>query len=155
MPSVAVAPRFNIFLNTDELDRSLERLVEGGAIIALVFNDARSPEGTYYFKYVDRGRGPVRPIRAKALHWIDAKTGKDVFAKYAGPVAPRHIIARALAVVRQKDIEIESGALTRRKIADFVNAVAMVAVEEMQSITPVVTGKLHDSYRIEKAEASR
>jgi hypothetical protein len=146
-----VTPKFNLFLVTEALEKKLDALVEGGAIIALVYNDARSDDGTYYFKFVDGGRGPVRPINAQALHWVDPQTGKDVFAQYSKGVPPRHIVARSLAVVRQRDIPAPSGELNRDTVAKFVNAVAMVAVEEMQSITPVQTGKLKNSYRIKPA----
>lgn len=149
--AVTAAPKFSFFLNTKQLDQQLEKLVESGAIIALVFNDARSEDGEYYFKYVDQGRGPVRPVSAKALHWIDPKTGKDVFAKYAKGVPPRHIISRALAVVRQQDVHLPPGSISREGVANFVNAVALLAIEEMMAITPVETGKLKNSYRLEKA----
>ena len=42
-----------------------------------------------YARWVLEGRGPVRPVRAKVLHWIDPDSGKDVFAKSVGP-APAH-----------------------------------------------------------------
>jgi len=31
------------------------------------------------------GRGAVRPVHKKALHWIDKETGEDVFARYSKP----------------------------------------------------------------------
>lgn len=37
-----------------------------------------------YAKYVVYGRGEVRPVRAKSLHWTQG--GKDVFAMKAGKV---------------------------------------------------------------------
>jgi len=44
-----------------------------------------------YARWVIEGRGPVLPKEKKVLHWIDPDTGKDVFAKSAGP-APAHPI---------------------------------------------------------------
>jgi len=41
-----------------------------------------------YARWVIEGRGPVRPVRAKMLHWIDPDTGKDVFRKCVGPAPP-------------------------------------------------------------------
>lgn len=38
--------------------------------------------------WIEFGRGPVRPVNAKVLHWIDPDSGKDVFATYSGPVDP-------------------------------------------------------------------
>jgi hypothetical protein len=147
----AIAPQFYLKFDTTNLDKALDALTTGGAITAFIFNDARSQDGTYYFRYVDGGRGPVRPIRAKALHWI-GKDGKDVFAMYAKGVAPRHIIIRAIAVINQERPQFSSaGKPIREAIADYVNAVAVIAVEEFQKLTPVVTGKLRNSYRIQPA----
>lgn len=52
-----------------------------------------------YAGYVERGRGPVRPIKAKVLHWIDAETGKDVFTTYAGPAEPQPFWEPALVKI--------------------------------------------------------
>ena len=52
-----------------------------------------------YAKYVIFGRGPVRPIRAKALRWV-TKGGKVVFAKYAKPSKPNDFPARGWQAAR-------------------------------------------------------
>ena len=41
-----------------------------------------------YAGYIEYGRGPVRPINAEWLHWIDKHSGKDVFAKFAKATEP-------------------------------------------------------------------
>lgn len=41
-----------------------------------------------YAKYVEYGRGEVRPVRAKALHW------DDVFAMYSSPTKPNDFVGR-------------------------------------------------------------
>jgi hypothetical protein len=54
------------------------------------YGDTVSIEATseaYYTRWVIHGRGPVRPVRAKVLHWKTC-SGEDVFAMYAGPVEP-------------------------------------------------------------------
>jgi hypothetical protein len=43
-----------------------------------------------YARWVLEGRGPVKPVNKKVLHWVDAN-GKDVFAKSVGP-APAHAV---------------------------------------------------------------
>lgn len=48
-----------------------------------------------YAKFVEFGRGEVRPIHAKALHW--SGEGGDVFAMRSGPAAPRPFMRPALA----------------------------------------------------------
>ena len=40
-----------------------------------------------YTDLVIKGRGPVRPVRAKVLHWKTC-SGEDVFSMYSGPVEP-------------------------------------------------------------------
>lgn len=47
-------------------------------------------------KIVEYGRGPVRPVNAKILHWIDPDTGEDVFSMYSGPVEPTHFIEKTI-----------------------------------------------------------
>lgn len=34
----------------------------------------------FYAVFIEYGRGIVRPVTKKVLHWIDPETGKDVFA---------------------------------------------------------------------------
>jgi HK97 gp10 family phage protein len=47
----------------------------------------------FYAHWVEFGRGPVRPIHAKALHW------GNVFVRYAGPAPPHPFIRPAFAAV--------------------------------------------------------
>lgn len=61
------------------LINSIEILEEGNKVIVV---GTKVP----YAGIVEFGRGPVRPITAKTLHWIDPRTGKDVFSRYSGPV---------------------------------------------------------------------
>ena len=138
-------------LNTTRLDRALDALIEGGPIRAHIYNDAQSPEGTYYWIYINNGRGPVRPVKAKVLHWLDAQ-GKDVFAMYAKGVPPTHIRENSIAAVQEALIPMPRGPLSRATIVGFVNSAARLVTAEMESRTPVRTGKLKSSYRIEEAE---
>lgn len=55
-----------------------------------------------YAGHIEFGRGPVFPINAKFLHWIDKDTGKDVFAKSAGPTEPQPFLAPAVEIVSAK-----------------------------------------------------
>lgn len=146
-------PNLSFELFTEDIERMADELEKGGGIVANIFNDAQSADGSYYWNLVNNGRGPVRPVHAKALHWIDPKTGKDVFSMYSGPVAPRHIRENAIPAIQQALVSFpESGGYDRKSITQFVNSVADYAKSEMQLRTPVVTGKLRDSYRVEKAE---
>lgn len=45
----------------------------------------------FYADYVEHGRGVVRPVRAKVLHWYD---GVDVFTMRAGPSKPNPFAER-------------------------------------------------------------
>ena len=64
---------------------------EAGAIVEIHTNTA-------YARFVEDGRGPVRP-KGKAnggadwLHWPADSKGPEVFTKYAGPVTARHFAA--------------------------------------------------------------
>lgn len=61
----------------------------GGYWVASIY----SPEK--YTKWVIEGRGWVRPVRAKVLHWI-SKSGEDVFSMYARPTQPNPFHERGL-----------------------------------------------------------
>lgn len=151
--AVSVPMNVTLKLLTDKIDEMVDDLEKGGGIVAEIYNDAQSADGVFYWNLVNDGRGPVRPVHAKALHWIDPLTGKDVFSMYSGPVAPRHIRENSIPAIQQAEVQTYRATLTRETLADIVNAVAEIAVFEMQSRTPVITGLLHDSYRIVKAEA--
>ena len=47
-----------------------------------------------YWKYVEGGRGPVYPIRAKALHFFIE--GKEIFVKSVGPAQANPFVSRAI-----------------------------------------------------------
>ena len=57
------------------------------------------------FRYYDLGNGGpgqiIRPVRAKALHWIDKQTGEDVFRKSVHGYDGRHAVEK----IRQMQIE--------------------------------------------------
>lgn len=55
---------------------------------------AQSPEGVFYLYIVREGRGPVKAIRAKALHFFIE--GKEFFRKSVGPAAPNPYHIRVL-----------------------------------------------------------
>lgn len=70
-------------------------------------------KGTHYIKIgtetlqgkiLELGRGPVTPVRAKVLHWVDPKTGKDVYSKYSKPVAPSPWLEPSISI-NMKTIE--------------------------------------------------
>lgn len=50
----------------------------------------------FYAVYIEDGRGPVRPIRAKVLHWVDPQTGEDVFSMYAKATDPSPFLEPAV-----------------------------------------------------------
>jgi hypothetical protein len=147
VPIVSVNAAFT--LNTARLEARLSELESGGPIRASIYNLAQSADGTYYWNIVNNGRGPVRPINAKVLHWIDPKTGKDVFSMYSGPVAPRHMRENSMAAIRNAIIPGSFQDFDRITIERFVSAIAELAVQEMKSRTPVVSGTLRNSYFIQ------
>lgn len=43
----------------------------------------------HYAYWVEHGRGPIRPVRARVLSWIDRYSGERKYAMYVGPARPR------------------------------------------------------------------
>jgi hypothetical protein len=65
---------------------------------------AKSPEGVFYLYIVREGRGPIKAIRAKALHfWIG---GQEFFRKSVGPAAPNPYHLRVLTMLMPQVQEI-------------------------------------------------
>lgn len=56
-----------------------------------------------YTRYQEFGRGPVRPVRAKALRFKPKGANYFVFAKYVKPDPGGHFFARALRLMRRRD----------------------------------------------------
>lgn len=72
-------------------DINVTRLGTGSAMVAAYQVSADTP----YAVYQEEGRGPVRPVRAKALRFSPKRSGKIVFSQYAGPVSGIHFMRRA------------------------------------------------------------
>lgn len=56
-----------------------------------------------YSHWQERGRGPVRPIRAKALRFKPKGLNAFVFAKYVRPDPGGHFFQRALSRLSRRD----------------------------------------------------
>lgn len=58
------------------------------------------------FRYYDLGNGGpgeiIRPVRAKALHWIDKQTGEDVFRKSVRGYDGRHAVEKIKQMQAEK-----------------------------------------------------
>lgn len=121
-----------------------------------IFSDARSepsPSGRWggypYFWPVDLGRGPVKPIYAKALR-ITLPDGRVIFRKSVGPAAPRNIRKNSLAQLESSGV---NAALTTRAsnmrqwFAVFLNRMAYFYSQVLADATPKRTGKLASKYR--------
>ena len=129
---------------------------EIGLLETDIYNDARSnpsPSGRWggypYFWAVDQGRGPVRPIYAKALR-IPLADGTAIFRKSAGPSTPRNIVSQSLAQLEGSAINAAlsaSGSTLRGWFAMFLNKIAFFHAEVLEEVTPHKSGKLAGSYR--------
>ena len=86
---------------TARLINSIEFLEQGNKVIVI---GTKVP----YAGIIEFGRGPVRPVTAKVLHWIDPVTGKDVFSKYSGPVEAMPFLQPAV----EKNSKIFTGLYT-------------------------------------------
>lgn len=131
------------------MERHIDEIRALGPIRAHVYNLAKSPEGLYYWNMVNNGRGPVRPVNAKVLHWVDPVSGKDIFSMFSGPVAPRHMRENSMAAIREAIVPGSFTVFDRITIERFVSAIAELALQEMKSRTPVVTGTLRNSYFVQ------
>lgn len=73
-------------------------IVTGGLIQSIVVNEESEtsfsivPEAEYA-NFVEEGRGEVRPVSAKVLHWVDY--GENIFRMYSGPSRPRPFVEPA------------------------------------------------------------
>lgn len=117
-----------------------------------IFNDARSATGYPYFYPVDLGRGPVKPIHAKALRIpIMGGDGGYIFRRSAGPAAPRNIRQKALVQLEGSAINaaiVAGGATPRGWFASFLNGMARFYSQVLAEVTPRgPSGKLGQSYR--------
>lgn len=61
----------------------------------------------FYPLCVEKGRGPVRPIRAKVLHWFTL-SGNEVFSMYSSPAPPRPFVKPAYEQTQSEAQEIVS-----------------------------------------------
>lgn len=145
-------PSVEFRFDTKKLEREMA-LATRADLTAVIRNEAQTEDGFFYWPAVNDGRGPVRPVRAKVLRFV-TKDGKVVFTKFARASAPRHMRENSLPVIRQRaNLELVGGptSFTRNGIASHINRIARIALEEMARRTPVITGKLKNSYRVEKA----
>lgn len=88
--------------------------------IRILNEDVKSIEvGTdlFYANYIEYGRGPVRPITAKFLHWVDKETGKDVFAKFANATEPSPFLEPAVISKTKGFVDIYAEDTNHRVVA--------------------------------------
>ena len=84
------------------------RSIDSGTLLAslriLAEDDRSITVGTdvNHAYYIEFGRGPVRPVNKKYLHWIDKDTSEDVFATYAGPTEPQPFLQPAVEKVARR-----------------------------------------------------
>lgn len=57
-----------------------------------------------YALYLEYGRGPVEPVKAKVLHFT-AKDGTEVFTKRVGPTQPTGVFERSILASVPKSVE--------------------------------------------------
>lgn len=84
---------------TGKLARSTVFQIIGGAMRQAleIRQAAKSPEGVYYGYIVREGRGPVRAVTAKALHFFIGD--QEFFRKSVGPMAPNPYHRRVLQML--------------------------------------------------------
>lgn len=85
----------NANINSGTLLASI-RILEEGKNYYLIGTDIE------YAEYIEYGRGPINAKPGKTLHWIDKKTGKDVFAKHADAYPAHPFLEPAVIVNTRK-----------------------------------------------------
>jgi len=141
------APKFKFQLSTKAVDAAMDAVVATGGIVATVLNTAQSDDGYYYWNAVNYGRGPIFAKPGKVLSWVDPVSGKRIFATKVRASTPRHMLARALPSIRERCQQ--EGGKVELSVDGFTQLVlrwAAIAIEELQNVTPVITGKLKASY---------
>ena len=69
----------------------------------------------FYPLCVEKGRGEVRPIYAKVLHWFTL-SGKEVFSMYSSPAPPRPFVKPAYEQTLSEAEEIVSMAIYNKTV---------------------------------------
>lgn len=64
----------------------------------------------FYPLCVEKGRGDVRPIKAKALHWFTL-SGNEVFSQYSSPAPPRPFVKPAYEETTNRAVDIVKEAI--------------------------------------------
>ncbi len=134
-------------------DKELRRNLPHGMPEAVVSNTKRTTTGLSIFNLVDRGRGPVRPVRAKALR-IRLRGGRVIFRKFARAARPQFLRQKAVAAMNQAGALAIRFDLTQAGLVNFINEIARVGLEALKRSTPRRgTGgrSLRDSYEIREA----
>lgn len=86
--------RLNGNIDTGELVESIDVLEVGNDFVIVGSPLMRA-------QYIEFGRGPVF-AKDKPLHWVDKKTGEDVFAMSASPVDPQPFMQPAVEAVTSR-----------------------------------------------------
>ena len=140
----------------EDLQTEIKRQIQtdtGYATGELVSSIQIQPAGTGYEVYSDKEYAPyleygtglfatfgpktrIIPTKAKALSWIDPRTGKRVFAKSVKGITPRFFFTKSLDLVQAKyrnDIT--------RKIMRHIIGKAKIATAERFEATKLVIGR--------------
>ena len=84
----------NAHVYTGELNASIDILERGDHYIVV---GTRLP----YAGYIEYGRGPVRPVNAKVLHYF-TKDGKEIFSKFSKATEPSPFLEPAVIIKTAK-----------------------------------------------------
>lgn len=107
-------------------------------------------KGFHYFWAVDRGRGPIRPVNAKALRFV-AAGGEVVFAKSAKAAPAQHLTEQSMANLLPNCIMASNEAHGNSFLSwarNFLRSIAMFQSQSLARVTPRVSGRLAKSYKV-------
>lgn len=137
---------FDIEISSGEFESHVGGLA---ALESNVSNTAQN-KGFSYFVAVDRGRGPIRPVNAKALRFV-TQGGEVVFARSAKDAPAQHLTEQSMANLLPNAMMASNQAHGNSFVSwarNFLRAIANFQSQSLSKITPRVSGRLAKSYKV-------
>lgn len=154
--AIVALPKFTVETSEKAILAGLNKggLSEISASVRSRLRAKLDPAGRTVFNILSRGRGPVFPVRAKALRYKN-KAGQTIIRSSVGPAAGVPVLQRALPSIMRFASTIQKSILTgipsRLSMVSFVNSIVDFARLAIRDKTPVVSGRLRNSYFTRKA----
>lgn len=137
---------FDIEVYAGQFETELARV----ASLASEVSNTANNKGFAYYWAVDKGRGPIRPVNAKALRFF-ARDGQVVFAKSAKSAPAQHLTEQSLANLMPNAIMAVNQAHGNSFLSwarTFLRSLANFQAQSLAKVTPRVSGRLARNYKV-------